>query len=64
MKNSNKVLIAIIISAIFSIIFFTIRAFVPVLKMAYLPLGIVSLVVFSISFLMWTGMLFSEMWDN
>lgn len=53
MKNSTKMLIATIISAIFSIGFFTIRVLVPVLKDTYIPLGTVSLIIFSISFIAW-----------
>lgn len=61
MKFSTKMLIVTIISAIFSIAFYTIRALVPVLEKAFLPLGITSLVVFFISFFVWlleTGSMF------
>ena len=53
MKISTKMLIVTIISAILSITFYTIRALVPVLEKAFLPLGITSLVVFFISFFVW-----------
>lgn len=52
-KISTKMLIATIISAILSITFCTISALVPVLKNAFLPLGITSLVVFFVSFFTW-----------
>lgn len=53
MKISTKMLIVTIISAILSIIFYTIGALVPVLEKAFLPLGITSLVVFFVSFFTW-----------
>ena len=53
MKISTKMLIVTIISAILSITFYTIRALVPVLEKAFLPLGITSLVVFFVSFFVW-----------
>ena len=53
MKISTKMLIATIISAILSITFYTIRALVPVLEKAFLPLAITSLVVFFVSFFVW-----------
>lgn len=46
-------LITTIISAILSITFYTIRALVPVLEKAFLPLAITSLVVFFVSFFTW-----------
>lgn len=53
MKISTKMLITIIISAILSITFYTVRALVPVLEKAFLPLAITSLVVFFVSFFTW-----------
>lgn len=54
MKISTKMLITTIISAILSITFYTIRALVPVLEKAFLPLAITNLVVFfCIFFLLW-----------
>ena len=53
MKISTKMLIVTIISAILSITFYTIRALVPVLEKAFLPLAITSLVVFFVSFFVW-----------
>lgn len=53
MKISTKMLIATIISAILSITFYTIKALVPVLEKAFLPLAITSLVVFFVSFFVW-----------
>lgn len=53
MKISTKMLIVTIISAILSITFYTIRALVPVLEKAFLPLGITTLVVFFVSFFAW-----------
>lgn len=53
MKISTKMLIVTIISSILSITFYTIRALVPVLEKAFLPLAITSLVVFFVSFFAW-----------
>lgn len=53
MKISTKMLIVTIISAILSITFYTIRALVPVLEKAFLPLAITGLIVFFISFFVW-----------
>lgn len=50
MKISTKMLIATIISAILSITFCTIRALVPVLENGFVPLAIMSLAVFFVSF--------------
>lgn len=46
-------LIATIISAILSITFCTIRALVPVLENGFVPLAIMSLAVFFVSFFAW-----------
>lgn len=53
MKISTKMLIATIISAILSITFCTIRALVPVLENGFVPLEIISLAVFFVSFFAW-----------
>lgn len=53
MKISTKMLIATIISAILSITFCTIRALVPVLENGFVPLVIMSLAVFFVSFFAW-----------
>lgn len=53
MKISTKMLIATIISAILSISFCTIIALVPVLENGFVPLAIMSLAVFFVSFFAW-----------
>lgn len=53
MKISTKMLIVTIISAILSITFYTVRALVPVLEKAFLPLAITSLIVFLVAFFVW-----------
>lgn len=57
MKATTRVLIVFIISAILSTIFFTISALVPVLRMAYIVLGVIAAMTFFIAFVIWISVL-------
>lgn len=53
MKDTTKLLIAFIIFAILLVIFFTISALVPALKIAYAVLGTIAAITYFIIFVVW-----------
>lgn len=61
MKDTTKLLIMLITFIILSIIFFTISALVPALKMVYIILGIVDTIIYFIIFVIWISTIFGRM---
>lgn len=61
MKNTTKLLIALIVSIILLIIFLTIAGLVPALRNAYNTLAIIDIPICILTFVIWVLLVF---WDE